>query len=75
MIPQFTGHIVESYAEHGCGWMERDGQRIFLHWREFAERRKRPESLIDGLAAQSSRIVTAAGATTAGCNRLPAECI
>ena len=43
MIPQFTGRIVEWDREKGCGWMESDGQRIFLHWREFAERRKRPE--------------------------------
>ena len=43
MIPQFTGRIVEWDREKGCGWMDSDGQRIFLHWREFAERRKRPE--------------------------------
>ena len=43
MLPQFTGRIVKWNREKGCGWMERDGQRIFLHWREFAERRKRPE--------------------------------
>lgn len=44
MIPQFTGRIVEWDRDRGCGWVEADGQRIFLHWREFAERRKRPEA-------------------------------
>ena len=43
MVPLFTGRIVEWDRERGCGWLESDGQRIFLHWREFAERRKRPE--------------------------------
>ena len=42
MIPQFTGRIVEWDSERGCGWVEAEGQRIFLHWREFAKRRKRP---------------------------------
>lgn len=42
MLPEFTGRIVEWDPAKGCGWVEVDGQRIFLHWREFAERRKRP---------------------------------
>ena len=42
MIPEFTGRIVEWDFAKRCGWVESDGQRIFLHWREFAERRKRP---------------------------------
>lgn len=42
MVPQFTGRIVEWDIDRGCGWVEAGGQRIFLHWREFATRRKRP---------------------------------
>jgi len=42
VVPEFTGRIVEWDFAKGCGWLESDGQRIFLHWREFAERRKRP---------------------------------
>ena len=44
MTPFFRGRIAEWDNERGCGWIESDGQRIFLHWREFAERRKRPEA-------------------------------
>ena len=44
MGSHFTGRIVEWDRERGCGWVERDGRRIFLHWREFAERKKRPEA-------------------------------
>jgi uncharacterized membrane protein YsdA (DUF1294 family)/cold shock CspA family protein len=43
MTPVFTGRIVEWDRERGHGWIETDGQRIFLHWRDFAERRKRAE--------------------------------
>ena len=43
MVPNFTGTIVEWDRERGCGWVDTEGQRIFLHWRDFAERRKRPE--------------------------------
>ena len=43
MTPTFTGRIADWDKERGCGWVESDGQRIFLHWREFSERRKRPE--------------------------------
>ena len=39
MIPQFTGRIVKWDPDKGCGWVDSDGQRLFLHWREFAERR------------------------------------
>jgi uncharacterized membrane protein YsdA (DUF1294 family) len=42
VVPEFTGRIVEWDLAKGCGWVESDGQRIFLHWRDFAERRKRP---------------------------------
>lgn len=43
MVPTYTGRITEWDKERGHGWVETDGQRIFLHWRDFAERRKRPE--------------------------------
>lgn len=43
MVPHFTGQIVEWDATRGHGWIETDGQRIFLHHREFAEFRRRPE--------------------------------
>lgn len=43
MTPTFTGRINEWDSDKGCGWIETDGQRIFLHRREFAERRKRIE--------------------------------
>lgn len=43
MIPNFVGRIVEWDRERGYGWIETDGQRIFLHCRDFIERRKRPE--------------------------------
>lgn len=43
MTPTFTGRIAEWDSDKGCGWIETDGQRIFLHRREFAERRKRIE--------------------------------
>jgi hypothetical protein len=42
VVPEFTGRIVEWDFAKGCGWLESDGQRIFLHWPGFAERRKRP---------------------------------
>ncbi|MEO8045617.1 MAG: DUF1294 domain-containing protein [Spartobacteria bacterium] len=42
MIPSFTGRIIEWDAALGHGWVEANGQRIFLHRREFAELRKRP---------------------------------
>ena len=42
MVPKFTGRIVEWDAAGGHGWVETDGQRIFLHRRDFAELRKRP---------------------------------
>ncbi|MEP6686309.1 MAG: DUF1294 domain-containing protein [Verrucomicrobiota bacterium] len=43
MIPNFTGRIVEWDRAKGWGWIDTQGQRIFLHHREFAERHKRPE--------------------------------
>jgi uncharacterized membrane protein YsdA (DUF1294 family) len=42
VVPEFTGRILEWDPAKGCGWVESGGQRIFLHWRDFAERRKRP---------------------------------
>ena len=42
-IPTFAGRIAECDPAKGCGWIETDGQRIFLHRREFAEWRKRPQ--------------------------------
>ena len=42
MTPTFTGRIVEWDDSGGCGWVETDGQRIFLHIRDFRERRGRP---------------------------------
>ncbi len=44
MVPEFCGRIVEWDQERGCGWLKtEEGQRIFLHWHDFAERHKRPE--------------------------------
>jgi uncharacterized membrane protein YsdA (DUF1294 family) len=43
MTPVFTGRIAEWDNATRCGWVDSDGQRIFLHRREFAEMRKRPE--------------------------------
>ena len=43
MIPNFIGRIVEWDRAKGWGWIETEGQRIFLHRREFAERHKQPE--------------------------------
>ena len=43
MIPSFIGRIVEWDDAKGCGWIDADGQRIFLHRRDFADRRKRIE--------------------------------
>lgn len=37
------GRIVEWSRERGFGYLECEGQRVFLHWREFSERHKRPE--------------------------------
>lgn len=37
------GRIVEWSQERGFGFLESGGQRIFLHWRDFKERHKRPE--------------------------------
>lgn len=68
MTPQFTGRSVEWDREKGYGWLETQGQRIFLHIRDFAERHKPPElgdvirllvprepkqSLVTGLTVQS----------------------
>src|SRR3954451_14240440 len=41
MTPTFSGRIVEWDKEKRCGWVDSEGQRIFLHSREFSERRKR----------------------------------
>ncbi len=43
MTPNFTGRIVQWDREKGFGWLETEGQRIFLHIREFSARHKRPE--------------------------------
>jgi uncharacterized membrane protein YsdA (DUF1294 family)/cold shock CspA family protein len=43
MIPTFIGRVVEWDDAKGCGWIDTDGQRIFLHRRDFADRRKRIE--------------------------------
>lgn len=43
MVPILTGRIVDWDQERGHGWVDADGQRIFLHRRDFAGRRKRPE--------------------------------
>lgn len=40
---QLKGRITEWSKERGFGYLESDGKRIFLHWREFKERHKRPE--------------------------------
>lgn len=37
------GRIIEWSKERGFGYLECDGKRVFLHWREFKERHKRPE--------------------------------
>jgi len=42
VAPEFTGRIAEWDPVKGCGWLESDGQRIFLHRRDFAQCRKRP---------------------------------
>lgn len=42
MIPTFTGRIVEWDRAKGWGWINTQGQRIFLQRREFAERHKQP---------------------------------
>jgi uncharacterized membrane protein YsdA (DUF1294 family)/cold shock CspA family protein len=44
MVPRFTGRIAQWDPAKGCGWIESDGQRIFLHRREFADRRKEIEA-------------------------------
>ncbi len=42
MIPIFTGTIVEWDNARGHGWLECDGQRVFLHRREFRARSLSP---------------------------------
>lgn len=37
------GRITEWSKERGFGYLESEGKRIFLHWRDFKERRKQPE--------------------------------
>lgn len=37
------GRITEWNRERGFGYLECEGRRIFLHWRDFKERHKRPE--------------------------------
>jgi uncharacterized membrane protein YsdA (DUF1294 family)/cold shock CspA family protein len=37
------GRILEWSKERGFGYVEGGGGRVFLHWREFKERHKRPE--------------------------------
>ena len=49
MVPHFTGRIVDWDDARGHGWIETDGQRIFLHRREFAEFRKALDSLAHSL--------------------------
>lgn len=43
MTPNFTGRIVEWDRQKNFGWIETQGQRIFLHIRDFAKRHKPPE--------------------------------
>lgn len=38
------GRITEWNRERGFGYLECEGRRIFLHWRDFKERHKRPRS-------------------------------
>ncbi len=38
-----SGHITDWNSERGFGFVESDGQRIFLHWKDFAKRHKTPE--------------------------------
>jgi len=38
-----SGRITEWNRERGFGYLDNDGQRIFLHIREFKERHKQPE--------------------------------
>lgn len=38
-----VGRIVEWSRERGFGYVENGGRRVFLHFREFAERHKAPE--------------------------------
>jgi uncharacterized membrane protein YsdA (DUF1294 family) len=35
--------IAEWSADRGFGYLDYEGKRLFLHWREFKERHKRPE--------------------------------
>jgi uncharacterized membrane protein YsdA (DUF1294 family)/cold shock CspA family protein len=37
------GRIAEWSQERGFGYLEYEGKRVFLHWREFKEHHKRPE--------------------------------
>ena len=43
MTPNFTGRIAEWDREKNYGWIDTEGQRTFLHIRDFAKRHKRPE--------------------------------
>lgn len=37
------GHIAEWSQERGFGFLECDGKRVFLHWRDFKERYRQPK--------------------------------
>ena len=63
MVPHFTGRRVDWDDARGHGWIETDGQRIFLHRREFAEFRKRPE------IGDSIRFIAGTGPTGEICAR------
>ena len=38
-----TGKIKLWHNDKGFGWLDADGRKIFLHWRDFTEKHKRPE--------------------------------
>jgi uncharacterized membrane protein YsdA (DUF1294 family)/cold shock CspA family protein len=38
-----TGHITDWNPDRGFGYVETDGDRLFLHKKDFAERHKKPE--------------------------------
>lgn len=38
------GRVTEWNAERGFGYLDSNGRRIFLHWRDFKEHHKRPEA-------------------------------
>lgn len=42
-MASFKGRITEWDGQRGFGYVECEGRRVFLHWREFKERHKRPE--------------------------------